>query len=334
MNKTITLCKSGYDPFIDFAKGICIIFVILNHCIGESIHAKSLFCLWGDAAVPIFLVIQTFHAYKKGLDTKFSFGKVWNRMLKTFFAMQMLLILYKFVSGGGTILKDIISQGGFGNGSYYVWIYVQFALLLPLFSNIFKKYHGWQLLVFFIVISQLAEIMLCLSGISAKAYRLLCFRYLFIIYLGYVVVKRGIVFNRPTILLSSISIIAIIFFYYCNQDLTPFFYTHVSYSWRIFHWVSYFYIAYTFIYILYLLHIKVKRRLKAIIEYLGKYSYEIFLFQMFYFAIAQYGTISFLNVFNNNVSRIIYILLSVSVCLAVVPICNYIRMKAVNWQPK
>ena len=53
MINTIYFNRYSYDPFIDYIKGISIIFVILNHCIGESLHSKSIYCLWGDSAVPL-----------------------------------------------------------------------------------------------------------------------------------------------------------------------------------------------------------------------------------------------------------------------------------------
>lgn len=57
--------KEGYDPFISYLKGVCIFWVILTHTITKDVHDYSLFCLWGDMAVPIFLAIQCVHVYKK-----------------------------------------------------------------------------------------------------------------------------------------------------------------------------------------------------------------------------------------------------------------------------
>lgn len=35
-------------------------------------------------------------------------------------------------------MKTVIIGGGIGPGSYYVWIYIQFALLLPIIALIIK----------------------------------------------------------------------------------------------------------------------------------------------------------------------------------------------------
>ena len=56
----------GYDPQIDYIKGLCILFVIWTHAINRSELGYILFPYWGDTAVPIFLIIQAFHYYKKG----------------------------------------------------------------------------------------------------------------------------------------------------------------------------------------------------------------------------------------------------------------------------
>ena len=88
-------------------KGICILFVIINHCIGESIHKSIYYCLWGDMAVPLFLIIQTFHAYKKGLSTKIKLGKIWSRMLKDFFILQAFLIVITIVRNEHSV-KEVL----------------------------------------------------------------------------------------------------------------------------------------------------------------------------------------------------------------------------------
>lgn len=332
MTKTISFNRHCYDPYIDFIKGISIIFVILNHCIGESLHYKSLYCLWGDSAVPIFLIIQTFHVYKRGLNVRFSISKVWKRVLKNFILMQLVLIAIFAAKHDGGIVHTLgrwLSQGGFGSGSYYVWVYFQFAILLPLCAMIFQKIQGWYLFLFFVVVCELSEILFSVTNVSNSLYRLICLRYLFLIYLGFYITQKGISMKKEHIIFSILSLVAVLFFYYSGFNLKPVFYTDVSYSWRIFHWVSYFYIAYFFIFVLYFVYKSLKLRYQLFFCYLGKYSYEIFLFQMFYYAIAQYGSIPYLNELNNNISRIIYIILSSTICIATVPLYKHIR-KSVN----
>lgn len=60
----IKLKRNGYDEFLDYLKGISIIMVLINHG-AQSIVDIALFPIWIYEAVPMFLLIQVFHAYKK-----------------------------------------------------------------------------------------------------------------------------------------------------------------------------------------------------------------------------------------------------------------------------
>lgn len=62
---SLTFNRDGYDPLIDYLKGLCILFVVIQHSIPTALHHYTMFALWGRLAVPIFLLIQVFHAYKK-----------------------------------------------------------------------------------------------------------------------------------------------------------------------------------------------------------------------------------------------------------------------------
>lgn len=67
MNKVLPLTfkTDGYDPLIDYTKGLCILFVVIQHSIPTVLHHYTMFALWGRLAVPLFLLIQVFHTYKK-----------------------------------------------------------------------------------------------------------------------------------------------------------------------------------------------------------------------------------------------------------------------------
>ena len=61
----IEFSRIGHDLSLDFVKGVCILLVILNHSTGFTFHQDSWFFLWGYPAVPLFLLIQVYHSYKK-----------------------------------------------------------------------------------------------------------------------------------------------------------------------------------------------------------------------------------------------------------------------------
>ena len=86
--------RDSYDPFIDYLKGICIIFVIINHCMPENIMDSTAFFFWGVSAVPIFLIIQVFHAYKRELkNAKTNNKRLWKKIVWPFFVAEFVIFV-------------------------------------------------------------------------------------------------------------------------------------------------------------------------------------------------------------------------------------------------
>lgn len=144
INRTIQLNKTDYDPFIDYLKGVAILFVVLTHALPH--HEEMAFCLWIDQAVPLFLLIQVFHAYKHGLEgqtLKGKLPKMWQRIVKPFVISQgivllLLMVAYSFMDKSvPTLIQGVVASGGIGPGSYYIWIYLQFFLILPIVAKFF-----------------------------------------------------------------------------------------------------------------------------------------------------------------------------------------------------
>lgn len=129
------------DLYIDFLKGLCIICVILTHCLPAEIHKASAFVLWGDMAVPLFLMLQSYHVFRRADNTcmrflnTFNWRKIWARIIKPFVLITLFTGLILIMSGlePQSVIRRAIVSGGIGPGSYYVWIYMQFVLLLPVF---------------------------------------------------------------------------------------------------------------------------------------------------------------------------------------------------------
>lgn len=154
-------------------------------------------------------------------------------------------------------------------------------------------------------------------GIHESLYRLLFFRYLFLIYLGYVWVtnKMSIVLSSSQILLSILSITILIILYYSTGSLKPF--LHDS-AWRTCHWMCYFYAALLLPWFLWKLHCKLSSRIKSIFAEIGRYSYEIFLLQMMVFTLYPHSLFS---VGNSKIDLLLFILLSLT--LSVLPVIIY-----------
>lgn len=314
----------GYDPQIDYIKGLCILFVIWTHCISRGELGNLLFPFWGDTAVPIFLIIQVFHYYKKGVNLRMpNTIKLWKRILRPFIIMIVLMFLTQFLiyyneTDGEFALSLYWDKRG--PGSYYIFIYLEFALVIPLLAPLFKKLSVKWLFASFVILSQLAELVCCIIQCPDNIYRLLFFRYFFLIFLGFLLATKGLKLNKLTIFGATLSMVFLYLFNYKDIDLEPIFYTSLG-NWKYCHWICYIYIAYFFLGFLKYTHTKLckYKNVQKQIEIIGKYSYEIYLFQIFYYAtISIYVRQSLCLVGNYSIQRLLYILISTAIC--VIPI--------------
>ena len=330
----LELNRYGYDPFIDFMKGICILLVILNHSIPSEIRSSIGFPFWGSPAVPIFLIIQVFHFYKKGIDSvKLNYIKIWKRIVCPFFVVELLIFVvwlykcYRIDASSIPSIRDSVYMLTGGPGSYYPWIYLQFAILLPLFRPLLRMNSIYILLVF-LLLSQFAELLCSLITMPEWIYRLTFFRYIFLIYLGYLLAIKGIILNRITMLLSIISIASIILFAYSNIDTSPVFY-NVD-AWSTCHWISYIYIVFFMmmmqkkIYVCFQNH-----NLSGLIIHIGKYSYEIYLFQLLFFTCISDYIINLLSIDDKIITTTI-----LSTLLCVIPVLLYKKIKEIFKQTR
>lgn len=317
---------NGYDPFIDYVKGICILFVILTHNL--PYQDEILFPFWGAQAVPCFLLLQVFHAYKKGILSPISINikKVFNRIIRPYLIISILSFLMLCLVSNGTwlsILKGGIVCGGYGPGSYYVWVYLQFMSLIVLCRKLFVNYTGWKLLMIFVLLSSLFECLCYFASLLfsdnqqffSAFYRLSFFRYFFLIYLGYMLVVNRYRSLVVFLFLNFLSLLFIFLFQYSGIKMAPFFYDNDA--WRICHWICYFYVFSGFLYLLKYLFENCNFR-SALLLQMGKYSYEIFLCQMFVFTFFK---IEYLNFLSSGMRTLFYILFTT--LLSIVPVLLY-----------
>lgn len=330
------LTKNGYDPFIDYLKGLCIIFVIIHHCMPRFIMAKTAFFFWGASAVPIFLVIQVFHAYKKGLENvTLNYLKIWNKIVWPFLLTELVILIIYIVRDHhltfNNLLSDaiaMIKSGGYGPGSYYPFIYLQFAFILPIIAWLFK-YHNTYLCILFIITSQLSETACAYFHLSQLVYKLFFIRYLFLFYLGYLLSYKGFILNIYTFSISLICIAFSTYIVYSNQNFSPFLYDFVN---PVCHWFSYIYIAFILLFLLKSIYYCIDSNtiLRKYILKAGKYSYEIFLFQIVFFSVADEYVFKILKYFisNNNMYIISKIIFPVFICTTTV---IFYKEKILKW---
>lgn len=332
-NLKIEFNRTGYDPAIDYIKGLCILFVVWTHCFVREELSMILFPFWGDTAVPIFLIIQVFHCYKKEQVSHLpSISKLWKRILMPYLILLVVTFfldyfIYFNETNGTFDLRFYWDKRG--PGSYYIFIYLQFAFILPVIEPLFRKFSQKSLLVLFIIASQVVEFICSITDFPDNIYRLTFFRYIFLIFLGYVLAKKGLTINIRMVPIIIISMVFLYLFSYTKTDLRPVFCTNLGF-WPLCHWICYFYIAYLVIFFLKTSYIKLSQNSAAnhlvrIIQQMGKYSYEIYLFQIFYYSIISiFVSKATATICNYSVERVFYIIISTILCT--LPVIIYKRL--------
>lgn len=284
MTTSITFSKSGYDPFIDCIKAYAIICVLIGHTLPVTNFAYG---LWAGMQVPLFILVQVFHFYKKE-DTCLNIKKIFQRVVMPFLVIGVLEFIVLCILNGGYDCKSLIISwlldgGGYGPGSYFPITYVQIALLLPCFQRVFNRLNRTQVIWFFLVLAEGLEVLCSLIYLPEWLYRLLAIRYLFLILLGWFWVREGIVLNRRMVVLSILSALAIIYFEYLavyfDIDTEPWFFKT---DWTFHRWPCYYFCAYGLVFLLHLIWEWLQKTewISNLVKELAKSSYEIFLVQM------------------------------------------------------
>lgn len=124
-------------------------------------------------------------------------------------------------------------------------------------------------------------------------YRLLALRYIFLILLGYLWVKQGIVLNKQTIVLAIFSLFATLFFSYTNFDLEPLFFNT---GWKNHRWICYYFMSTVLIFLLKKVYERISNFEFAdkVIRLIGKCSYDIYIFQMAVFTLFNIKILNFI----------------------------------------
>jgi hypothetical protein len=276
--------KRERDYSIDFVKGVAILFVILLHNMpNESIYSIA----YIGQAVPLFLLVSSYLTYggfqRKGFNGYFSARNV-KKMLDRVFLPFFLLIFSQcaifYLLKGGVDWQRLYMQGGFGPGSYY-----------------------------------LGEWFTCVFHVPDNVYRLLFYRYLFLLYLGCVILKFKIKLNVWVCRLALIALFLAILEIYTSVDLMP----YLTNQWKGYHWVDYFYTLFVFFLLVKLYNYIMKSRLSVFFVKLGNYSYEVFFFQMLVFSLISEKRFFFIE--NEVFRNIVYVL--TTIVFSIVPVLVY-----------
>lgn len=241
MRNLVSFKTVGHDPFIDFIKAYAIICVLIAHTLPAGVDKYIGSCLWLDMQVPLFVLIQSFHAIKR--PSHFDVTKIIIRIVFPFLLAQTIIyiLLYHLHDLSFSAMFDsIITEGGRGPGAYFPWVFIQLAIILPLMSSLLSRGNRTQQIVIAILVCESFEILFSLINLPENIYRLLAIRYLFLVYLASIWVKEGIKINKITHLLSFISLLSIIYFEYFSINDEPLFFNT---AWKFHRWPCYTYLA-------------------------------------------------------------------------------------------
>ena len=105
--RVITFDKAGHDDFIDFIKAYAILCVLFGHTFLWL--DKVAYDVWAGMQVPLFILVQMFHGYKKE-KLIFSFLKVFKRVLLPFFIVESITFVLALMTHGVDCKSLIIME--------------------------------------------------------------------------------------------------------------------------------------------------------------------------------------------------------------------------------
>lgn len=278
--------SSEYIDWIDGAKGIAIVSVILLHSLP---CLREIGWMWHiGQAVPVFLFITAYLMSLRfeSLRTSFTWERL-KKMLMNVFVPFLVVLFVQLIclalDRHCPSVKTLIKNGGIGPGAYYPWLYLQVWIIVPFIVLLVRKLPIWASALILLIISIAAEyLFVLLQEIEHinDLYQLLPIRYLIVLYIGCIwsilKEKQKCFFYG----LACISALLILKDVYCAEyqifaNTPPLIITPPF--WEGYHWYTAFYVV---------LPVTLLERIRyaEIWKQAGKYSWYIFLLQMMCFS--------------------------------------------------
>lgn len=292
MEANLLASKQARLNFLDFYKGICILFVIVTHYDWtDQQRLQFLFPFWIEMAVPVFMVItgyvtaMSYQKYGHSLRDAYHPREIlrkWVRFVAPFVPVFIIEICIAIILKQETIsifgIVKTFARGGYGPGSYYFPIILQTVVIIPLVRIVIKKYHTVGLIGCFGG-NVLFEIGKTIINMSPAVYRLCMLRYLFILAYGvYLYYQKDAEWRSCYWIMGGMGVAYIIMFKYTAVEPI------ITNQWTT---TSVFGVLFIIPIMNYLM--KLNRLKNRILEELGKASYNILLVQMvWYWAAAKY----------------------------------------------
>lgn len=316
--------KYTREFFLDVLKGICIIFVIVEHYAWGIKKLKLLFPFWIAMAVPMFMIISGY-AYTKSYErTKvvrlrdaYMPLEILRKIIRYTIPYATVFVLHSFYRAYKGQITISITQmcggfltGGYGPGSYYYPIMIQFIFVFPVIFLCIKNYGKRGLLICWIT-NILYELFQNFFNMVEGHYRLLLFRYIFVIAVGCFFALGYHISKGIQVVMFVVGACFLITTSYMGYE--PILFTY---------WTSTCVLACLYVVpiasILFQRLPKVKRRFWGI-EIIGKASFDIFLTQMVYYnCMTEY---TYANISNRGLQ----LLANIFICVTVGVIFYYIE---------
>lgn len=234
---------NGRQQELDFIKGVAIMSVILLHSLGSSTLDSIYYSIHIGQAVPLFIFITfllSFKYLKNNGDVRWfssnRLRKLFKRIVFPILLINTIQIIISYViMGGRSVIHNMIRDGGLGPGSYYIWVYLQLWMLIPIIYRILNIHRYLGILIISLV-CVILNILISYAGFSDNIYRLLCSRYIFLSVIAWLFLMK---YNESILrILGILSLLYIVFF--SKNNLIPFVYNggwsyqnYPSYFWTL-----------------------------------------------------------------------------------------------------
>ena len=274
------------NPFLDIVKAACILFVIITHDkISESFRLKTLFPFWINMAVPMFMIISGYVyaiSFERNKISEIHEAYALNFIMPKFIRYTVPFILAYLVELADEIFirhnYSVASwifhffNGGIGPGSYYYPVLLQFLFIYPVIYFVVRRYDFKGLLLCF-AMNAVFEFFQRVWGCGGGFYRMLMFRYIFVIAFGSWLYQRK---EKTSAIwkIFSFAVGVIFIILYCYLKVKP----KIIIYWTATCFLACLYLLPIADFLITKTHISCKPA-----ELLGKASFNIFLSQMVYF---------------------------------------------------
>lgn len=275
----------------DFIKGMAIICVVLLHSIANS-ELHRIYAPWHIwQAIPLFVMVSgVLHAQKVEKEVEYSLGRLSNSLMKLIkpalllWTIQVIAIyLVKDDVNSGRIY-ELVKQGGFGAGGYFIYIAIQNLFLGVIYYWVINRWRrkGLALIALFSIAIDFTSYSF---GMDEELYRVLATRYAFFFALGLAHVKGVLDFSVGLKLVFwAFGFIWLVIVKFCLSDSISLYTT-----WQTHTALSGFFAYGYFILLIYLYKIFQDFFFTKFICMLGERSYYIFLSQLMFFWIKRWA---------------------------------------------